>query len=70
LIPVENIDRVPIFLQVGKDDDLATTADAHWIRDTIWGIKKYNELDGFHHGSFTSISEDHRWFLSEVIDNI
>jgi hypothetical protein len=69
LIPIEDIDdSIPIHIYVGKDDDISTVKDAQWLRDSVKGVMKYQELDGFGHTDFLSVKFEKAWFVDEVIN--
>lgn len=46
------IDKVPVAMFVGKQDDLAVPEDTQWARDQIPSTIYYEEIDNFDHGSF------------------
>jgi len=69
LIPIENINKVPIAMFVGKNDKLADPTDAEWTRNTIGSdVFHYQEINGGHLTFF--IAKDMTWFNEDLMDLI
>lgn len=66
-IPLGNIkDEVPIYLYAGLDDSFAATEDTARLREDLYEVKRYNEYEGFDHGTFTHF-HDFPWFKDEIL---
>lgn len=49
IIPIQNIEDVPIILYVGKEDTFSTIEDANWLANEVHSIDHTYFVDNFNH---------------------